>query len=160
MKNAEIDNSWSGIFKAIIYGVMCIYSWLESKGIDAYAVYTLIGFMSLDMILGAIKAKKIDLLPNPSSKEAKKGITTKAIMFIIPVVAGLLWGLFDKTNAVKVANTLLIALSIAEGYSVIGNSYMIVTGKVLSEYDAVTFIFKSLSNAIKILLEKSLKNLQ
>ncbi len=159
MKNTHLDTSFNGILKSIAYGVICTYSWLEDTGINAYAFTVLIVFMSLDILLGTIKAKRLKELANPSSKEAKKGITTKAVMFMLPVVAGLLWGLFDKENAVKVANTLLIALALAEGYSVIGNSYMIASGKVVSEFDAVTFIFKSVSESIKKVLEKLLKTL-
>lgn len=160
MNDIKIDKSWTGFFKSLLYGFMCVYSWLESQGIDAYAVFVLMGLMSLDMLLGVVKARKLKELENPSSKEAKKGITTKVIMLILPVVAGLLWGLIDKSNAVKISNLLLVALALAEGYSVVGNSYSVLTGKVVSEYDAVTFIFKSVSNGIRLMLEKLLKNLQ
>lgn len=160
MNEIKLDSSFTGFLKSGAYIFSFIYCFLESKGIDAYAVFLLLGLMCLDMVLGVVKARKIKELKDPSSREAKKGIATKAVMFMLPVVAGLLWGLFDKENATKIANVLLIALALAEGYSVIGNSYVVVTGKNITEYDAVTFIFKSVSKGIKMILENGLKNLQ
>lgn len=159
MKNdLQIDTTMIGIAKAISYFFVCFYTWLHSTGIDAYAFHVLVVFMVLDMILGAWKAKRVKELNNPSSREAKKGIATKLIIFTIPVVSGLIWGLFDKENPIKIVNTLLVALALAEGYSVIGNAYSVYSRKKISEFDAITYIFKSVSNAIKNLLEKTLKN--
>ena len=75
------------------------------------------------------------------------------IMFSIPIVVGFMWGLFDKENAIKVINVQLIALAIAEGYSNIANAYMIYTGEVLSEFDAVTFVIKKTAEKIRKLLD-------
>ena len=77
-------------------------------------------------------------------------------MFTIPVISGLLWSLFDKTNALKVVNTTLVALAIAEGYSVLANAGSAYSRKNLVEYDAVTYVFKSISTIIKNILEKVL----
>lgn len=110
--------------------------------------------MTLDMILGWYKASIIGSLENPTSKKAKKGILAKCIMFVIPVVVGLIWGIFDNEKALNVVNTLLIALTIAEGYSNIANAYSIRTGQELSEFDAVTYVFKIIAGKIKKLLTK------
>lgn len=152
MKNYEIDFSLQGIAKAIVYVFACSYTWLDNKGINAYVFYLLIGFMVLDMVLGWIKASVVKQLDNPSSKRAKKGILTKVIMFVIPAVSGLIWGIFDKENALKVINVQLTALAIAEGYSNIANAYIIYTGEELSEFDAVTYVFKTTAKKIKKLL--------
>lgn len=156
----EIDSSFAGIFKTISYLFFIAYTWLESKGINAYVFYVLIFFMVLDIATGVWKSNVVKGLENPSSKIAKKGIITKVVMFTIPVVCGLIWGIFDKENALNVVNTMLVALVLAEGFSIIGNSYTIYTREVLTEYDAVTFLFKAVGNAIKALLEKTLKNLE
>lgn len=158
MKNIQIDYSLLGILKAISYAFFCTITWLESKGINSYVFYVLIAFMVLDMILGWIKASVVKELENPSSKKAKKGILTKTIMFVIPAVSGLIWGIFDKENAIKVINVQLTALAIAEGYSNIANAYAIYTKEILSEFDAVTFVFKTTANKIKSLLGKIYKN--
>ncbi|MEQ3501144.1 phage holin family protein [Tenacibaculum sp. SSH1-16] len=160
MKTTHIDYSTSGIFKAISYVFFCFYTWLNSIGIDAYAFYTLIIFMFLDIITGLLKAKRVPNLKNPSSREGKKGILSKIIMFVIPVICGLMWGLFDKQNALKVVNTLLVALAMAEGYSAIANAGSAYSRKNLVEYDAVTYVFKSISSIIKNLLEKLLNSLK
>lgn len=152
----KLDVSFSGIMKALFYAVVCMYSWLESTGINAYVFSVLIGFMTLDMVLGWCKASIVESLESPTSKKAKKGILAKIIMFVIPVVVGLIWGIFDKENALRVVNTQLIALTIAEGYSNIANAYAIYTKEELSEFDAVTFVFKKAGKGIKDLLTKIL----
>ncbi|WP_440880627.1 phage holin family protein [Tenacibaculum sp. C7A-26P2] len=152
----EVDFSLKGIIQAVSYLAICFYSWLNSVGIDAYAFHVLLLFMVLDMFFGVLKAKKIPELKNPSSREAKKGIVSKIIMFSIPVVVGFTWGLFDKNNAIRVVNTSLIALAIAEGYSVVANAGSVYSGKNLREYDAVTYLFKVVTRLIRGLLEKFL----
>lgn len=158
MNKLQIDYSLQGFGKAIVYVFAGIYTWIESHGIDAYAFYLLIGFMALDMILGWLKSSVVKELENPTSKKAKKGILTKCVMFVIPVVSGLIWGMFDKDNAIKVINVQLIALAIAEGYSNIANAYMIYTGEVLSEFDAVTFVIKKTAEKIRKLLDALYKD--
>lgn len=160
MKTIQIDTTLKGIFKAISYAFVCLFSWLNDKGLDTYALGVLVFFMICDMFLGVWKAKRVLELENPSSREAKKGIVTKAVMFTIPVVSGLIWGLFDKENPMRVVNTLVTALAIAEGYSVLGNAGAIYSRKNLTEYDAVTYVFKTVSSIIKKVLEKLLKNLE
>lgn len=159
-QSIQVDTTVKGVLQSISYAVICVYSWLTDKGIDTYAFTVLLVFMLLDMIFGAWKAKRVKELANPTSKEAKKGIVTKAVMFTIPVVAGLMWGLFDKENALKIVNTLIIALAIAEGYSVLGNASAVYSRKNITEYDAVTYVFKTVSSIIKKVLEKILKNLE
>ncbi|MEQ3500593.1 phage holin family protein [Tenacibaculum sp. SSH1-16] len=156
----QIDTTLKGIMQAISYALVCAYAWLHSKGIDTHAFTVLVVFMVLDMAFGAWKARRVKDLPNPSSDIAKKGIAVKAVMFSIPIVVGLMWSLFDKSNAVKVVNTLLIALAIAEGYSVIGNAGAIYSRKNITEYDAVTYVFKTISLIIKNMLEQFLNKLK
>ncbi len=154
----KIDTSFLGIVKAIFYGLVCTYSWLDSTGINAYVFTVLLGFMTLDMVLGWCKASVVKSLESPTSKKAKKGILAKSIMFVIPVVVGFVWGIFDQENAMKIVNTQLIALTIAEGYSNIANAYAIYTKEELSEFDAVTFVFKKLLKTSKNYLVNYINN--
>ena len=156
----KIDTSLKGILKSAFYAVVCTYSWLDERGINAYALTVLLLFMALDMVFGVVKAKRVAILENPSSKEAKKGIATKLVMFVIPVVVGLIWGLFDEHNALKIVNMLVVALAVAEGYSVIGNAGAIYSGKNITEFDAVTYVFKAVGVLIRNLLEKLLSRLK
>lgn len=158
MQSLEVDVTPIGIGKAVLYFFAGVYTWVESHGIDAYAFHLLIGFMVLDMILGWVKSSVVKELENPTSKKAKKGILTKCVMFVIPVVSGLIWGIFDKDNAIKVINVQLTGLAIAEGYSNIANAYMIYTGEVLSEFDAVTFVIKKTAEKIRSLLDAVYKD--
>ncbi len=153
----KIDTSIKGVLKSVLYAVVCTYSWFNEQGINAYALSVLLGFMALDMVLGVWKAKSVSELDNPTSKEAKKGIVTKLLMFVIPVVVGLIWGLFDRPNALKIVNMLIVALAVAEGYSIIGNAGAIYTGKNITEFDAVTYVFKAVGVLIKSVLERLLK---
>lgn len=153
----KMDTSIWGWLKTIGYGIACVYSWLDTTGINAYVFTTLLVCMILDMILGVQKAKVVNALESPTSKKAKKGIISKAIMFVIPAVVGLVWGIFDKENALRVVNTLLTALAIAEAYSNVANAYIIYTGELLSEFDAVSYVIKKSARKIKALLEKFLE---
>jgi phage-related holin len=150
----EIDYSKWGYLKPLIYIVVSAYTWVDNVGVNAYVFSVLAVFMVMDMILGVWKASVVKGLNNPTSRRAKKGILTKLIVLVIPVVVGLIWGAFDKENALRIVNVLLGALMVAEGYSNIGNAYSIYTGEVLSEFDAVTFVIKKVSEKIKTLLEK------
>ncbi len=144
-----------GFFQALVYVVAGTYAWIDSIGLNAKVVTVLAVFMALDMVLGWVKAVVVKDLDNPSSKKAKKGGLVKLVMFVIPAVVGLVWWAFDeKDTAMRVVNVQLMGLMIAEGYSNIGNAYTIYTGEVLSEFDAITFMFKKSGEKIRFLLEK------
>lgn len=148
----NLDTSMFGWLKSAGYIIACTYAWIDEKGINAYVMSVLLCFMALDIILGWIKASIIKELDNPTSKKAKKGILSKSIMFAIPAISGLIWGAFDKEGAIRIVNLQLMALMVAEGYSNIANSYTIYTGEVLSEFDAVTYVFKKTAQKIRGLL--------
>ncbi len=151
----EIDKSIIGILKSIFYLIASGYVWIESVGLNAYVLAVLLIFMASDMILGWIKATVVFELENPTSKKAKKGILAKIVMFAIPVVVGLIWKAFDSSdNVFVIVNTLLTGLMIAEGYSVIANAGTIYSGEPITEFDAVTYVFKKTGEKIKTLLEK------
>ena len=150
----KTDTSFLGMLKSVVYVFPVVYGWLSEKGIDPYVFYALLGLQMLDMFLGWGKSSVVKTLENPTSKKAKKGILAKIVMFVIPVVAGVVWGVFDKENALKVVNTLLAALVVAEGYSCVANSYSIYTGEELAEFDAVTYVIKKLAERIRNLLTK------
>lgn len=151
----KIDTTIKGWGESVVYVVAGIYAWVESTGLNAYVLSVLALFMFLDMILGWMKAIVVKELDNPTSKKAKKGILAKVVMFTIPVVSGLIWGaLGDKDTAVKVVNVQLTGLMIAEGYSNVANAYAIYTREVLSEFDAVTFVFKKTAEKIRKILER------
>lgn len=153
----KIDTSIKGIFQALVYAVGCVYAWLDTNGINTYVFTVLFGFMGLDIFLGWIKASVVKGLPNPTSKIAKKGILVKILLLLVPAIVGLVYGAFNVENAFKAVNMFLIALMIAEAYSNIANIYMIYTGEVLSEFDAVTFVIKKAGNKLKKLIEAILK---
>ncbi len=150
----KIDVGIKGVLKSLLYFVAGAYAWIESVGLNAYVLTVLAVFMAMDMVLGWIKAVVVKGLDNPSSKKAKKGVLVKLVMFVIPAVVGLIWGAFDKENAMRVVNVQLMGLMIAEGYSNIGNAYTIYTGEVLSEFDAITFMFKKSAEKIRGVFEK------
>lgn len=152
----KLDTSAFGWLKAVGYAIVGFYTWIESVGINAYVLSILLLFMILDMILGVVKSHTVTGL-KPSSDVAKKGVLTKMIMFIIPVVSGFIWSVFDKDDALKIINLQLTALMVAEGYSNIANAYAIHTGELLTEFDAVSFVFKKVAQKIKGLLEKIMK---
>ncbi len=153
----KVDVSDKGLFQSLIYVFSGVYAWIDGVGIDARIMTALAVLMLLDMITGIWKSIVVKELNNPSSKTAKKGILTKFIVFVIPAVVGLIWwALGDKDTAIRVVNVLLSGIMVAEGYSNIGNAYTIYTGEVLSEFDAVTFMFKKVGGRIQKLLEKTL----
>lgn len=153
----KVDTTAKGILASLVYFIGAAYTWIESTGLNPKIFTILAIFIFLDMVLGWIKAATVKDLPDPSSKKAKKGILAKAVMFVIPAVLGLIWwALGTKEVAMKVVNVLLTGLMIAEGYSNIGNAYTIYTGEVLSEFDAITYIFKRAAQIIRKMLAKLL----
>lgn len=153
----KIDTSILGWLKSLFYGLASLFIWIESTGINSYVLAVLLIFMAVDMFLGWIKATVVIGLENPTSKKAKKGILAKLVMFVIPVVVGLIWKAFDSSeNAFKIVNTLLTGLMVAEGYSIIANAGTIYSGEPITEFDAVTYVFKKTGEKIKTLLEKIL----
>lgn len=152
----RINFSFKGILEAIIYVIVGIYTWVESIGLNAYVFTVLLVFMLLDMILGIWKSSVVKTLENPTSRKAKRGVLVKLLMFTIPAISGLIWGAFDKDGALKIVNLQLSALMVAEGYSNIANAYIIYTGDKIEEFDAVTYVFKKVSEKIKNLLKKLL----
>lgn len=150
----KIDLSIYGLVKSIGYLVVGAYTCVGETGINAHVLFVLFFFMLLDMILGVIKAITVPALDNPISRKAKKGILTKIIMFILPIVSGLMWSTIDKDSAIYIVNLQLTALMVAEAYSNVGNAYTIYTGEVLTEFDAITFVFRKSAEKIKSVLEK------
>lgn len=151
----HIDTTGKGILKAILYVPAGIYGWIEGTGLNPRIMTALAILMALDMVLGVWKSIVVKELKSPSSKVAKKGILVKVVIFVIPAVVGLIWwALGDKETALRVVNVQLAGLMLAEGYSNIGNAYTIYTGEVLSEFDAITFIFKKTGSSIRKLLNK------
>lgn len=151
----RIDTSIKGWAESAVYVIVGFYAWLNSTGVNAYVFSVLAFFMALDMSLGWVKAKRVHELEDPTSKKAKKGILTKLVMLVLPVVVGLIWGAFDDhESAFKVVNVLLTGLMVAEGYSCIANAHAVRTGELLSEFDAVTFVFKKTAEKIRNLLEE------
>lgn len=151
----KIDTTIRGWIESFIYIIGGAFAWIESTGLNTYVFTVLAGFMSLDMLLGWIKAKVVPELENPTSKRAKRGILAKSVMFVIPVVVGLIWGaLGDKSTAMRVVNVQLTGLMIAEGYSNIANAYAIYAKEELSEFDAVTFVLKKIAHGIRNLLDR------
>lgn len=155
----NLDLSVKGFLKSLVYVACAAYTWVNSIGIDAYLIVALAVAMGLDMLLGWIKAAKVDSLTNPTSRRAIHGILSKSVIFAIPVVVGLVWGAIDSSEtAMKVVNVQLMGILIAEAYSVIGNVYAIYTGESLSEFDAFTYLIKATGKGIRKLLEKMISN--
>lgn len=150
----KIDNSAKGWFEVLTYIIATSYAWLNGKGIDAYVVSVLLGFMILDMILGVWKSIVVSTLENPTSRKAKRGILAKVMMLTIPIICGLIWGAFDARDGIRITNMMLTALMIAEGYSNIANAYSIYARKEIEEFDAVTFVFKKTAEKLKNFLEQ------
>lgn len=153
----KIDYSIKGWLESITYGFVAAYSWIGSTGINARIFTILATLMLLDTFLGVWKSIAVPEL-TPTSKKAKVGGLTKILIFVIPAVFGLVWGLFDPEGAFKIVNTQLSILAVAEGFSCVGNAGAIYTREVITEFDAVTYFFKKSSDKLKNLLKKLLSN--
>lgn len=150
----KIDYSFKGIMESISYVIVGAYTWIDSTGISARIFTILSILLILDTILGVWKAIVVPTLSNPTSKKAKVGGLAKLIILIIPTVFGLTWGVFHPEGAFKIVNTQLAILAVAEAFSCLGNAGAIYTREEITEFDAITYVFKKSTDFFKKKLEK------
>lgn len=138
--------------KLISYPIVgtAIYLNLPAEPLNILAILLL-----LDIITGLIREWVIDKR-NISSRIGYIGFISKMLTFLIPFVFAFVFkGIgFD----VKIfAETIISVLIVYEGWSVISNIGQIRAGdKTINEYDAISYLIKTIQDIFRGLLEKSI----
>jgi phage-related holin len=104
----------------------------------------------IDFTTGVIKGAITKQL---SSRRAVGGFFSKFTILLLILSLGV----FGKLNNYDMENILsgtFFALSLAEMYSIVGNTYEIRTGKKVKEYDAVAIILSKMLGVIKTRLDR------
>lgn len=138
------------------YPIAALAAIATANGINTQFIYILSILMGLDFAMGVARAALLPQLDNPSSQKATLGLIKKALVLVIIGVIALVFKVLSETAMPYLVNTLIAIFVVAEGYSVIGNIYMIYTGEVLSEFDAVTAIIKGVGSKLETLVKKML----
>jgi uncharacterized membrane protein YbhN (UPF0104 family) len=98
------------------------------------------------MFTGIIKSYRIHR--SITSRRMRLGVMSKAVIITAPITISLV-GLGIGIDMSFIAQSVVTALILSEGYSIIGNLYTARTGVVTTEFDAIAYI---LLNIKKILL--------
>ena len=121
--------------------------------------FTALGFlMIVDVITGYFKIKKADPR-NFRSRDLGDGIIGKMLVALLVVslaTAAQNWIHIDPKHFLEWS---LAGLIVAEIYSIVQNVYIYKTGKMIEEYDAMTYVLKALREFLLRLLKLAVKKL-
>lgn len=107
-------------------------------GIDAKVFGLYVALLFIDFTTGVIKGAKYKEL---SSRRAVNGFFSKFTILLL-ILSIWVFGKINNYDMSYILSGTFFALSLAEMYSIIGNTYEIRTGVKLKEYDAVAIILK------------------
>jgi len=105
--------------------------------VESYGV--LAALIVLDVVTGIWRVAVIEGGDYVTSWKAINGLVSKFLFLLIPVTVAYM-GHGMGIDLIALAKTALSLLTLATGYSIIGNIYGIRTGKVVKEFDAVRLI--------------------
>lgn len=156
MNNNDMKVDWSfvgickSVFYAITFGFTTTLNYIE---VQKEVVFALAIAMVFDTITGVIKSKRLGR--KVTSKEGKKGVIEKVLMFIAVLLLGVIGKLLGVDLSWLVVNALIL-LTVFETFSFFGNIGSIHSGKEEEELDAISSVIKFIRNALKYLIEKML----
>ena len=148
MKLLRIDMTIGGILKTTPYVGASLVYWLTDLGVNIKFLSIFLLLWTFDILSGIIKAIVVKDLRNPESKTGIRRVASKFVMLMFPVVLAAIYSIFTD-DAVKMLNWGVMILALHEGYSTLGNFYSIRTGKVLTEFDAVSYSIKSVADWVR-----------
>lgn len=149
----KMDTSIFGLIKAAPYGISSLVYWLTDVGVDIKFLSIFLLLWLTDIVSGVAKSIIVKGQQKPTSKTGIRRIASKFVMLLFPVVAAAIYGLFTD-DAVKMLNWGLMILALHEGYSTLGNFYSIRTGKMLTEFDAVSYAIKAVADWVRKKVER------
>lgn len=118
-------------------------------GIDAKVFGLYVALLFIDFTTGVIKGiRNKDL----SSRRAVNGFFSKFTILLL-ILSIWVFGKINNYDMSYILSGTFFALSLAELYSIIGNTYEIHTGKKIKEYDAVGIILKNALAFVRSKLE-------
>lgn len=144
------------MMEVVTYPFAIVAASLTSVGINANFLMILSTLMAIDFLVGFLRAWLIPELDDPTSKRAILGLVKKGVILILIGVLALVFSVVSLEAMPYMVNTLIAVFAVAEGYSILANIYCIYTGEVLTEFDAVTLIIKSVGKYLEKLIKKLL----
>tara|TARA_B100000780_G_C20875459_1_gene348209 strand:+ start:95 stop:538 length:444 start_codon:yes stop_codon:yes gene_type:complete len=127
-----------------------IYLAFAYLGIEVEAFAILMAFMSMDSLMGGIKA--IRLGEKFSFSKMLWGITLKLCFLVVPLVIALL-GKSVGYNLQAGVNVTISILTVAEAYSIIGNIHSAKNKYSVNRIDVVSLMLINLRKVLKRTLE-------
>ena len=119
--------------------------------------FTILGVLMVIDFMAWISKQFVVNPKEITSNRAWLGIMKKVwtLISIIAIWLVLKWIWVDGEKYVVAFVSLLI---MAEGYSVIQKIYTILTGKIVTEFDAVSLIFRKIGQMLQEIIEKSINS--
>ncbi len=136
---------------------ICIYAVFAWFGISVDAFIILLTLMSLDSIVGAIRA--IRMGEKFSFKIMNWGIGLKLCFLIIPLVVALLGKSLDM-DFVAGVNVVISMLSVSEGYSILGNIYMAKNKVKIKNIDIVSLTLIALRKGLMMTAQRIVSKIE
>lgn len=140
--------SAAAIFKNASY---ILAAMIMPLGVESYTILAI--FMVVDTVTGAIRSGVVHGPQSVTSRAAKVGIISKALMIIVPcliAVAGRGIGM----NLIVIAKSILKILILSELYSILSNIQSIRAGHDVKEFDAMNYVLSRIRDG----LERFIKN--
>lgn len=128
---------------------------LTTLNLNGLSLALYVFIMFLDFITGVLKAERLNSkypaeYPKVTSYGARRGFISKLVMLLLPLSVGAISTLLNVTGEIGAVttNTLIVALSLAELFSIFGNIEVIRTGNPIEERDAVSYVIKQVRQKI------------
>jgi small basic protein len=133
------------------------YAIFAYLNLDVEAFGLLMILMCVDSVLGVIKALR--LKETFRFKTLLWGMILKLCFLIIPLTVAVLGKTLGYDFHIAVSIVMSI-LSVAEGYSILGNIYVIKNKERLDRVDIISALIRSIRNLLKALIDNLLKKLE
>lgn len=114
--------------------------------------------MFADVFTGFLKVRKVNAIAFTSEK-LTDGIIKKFLLVIVIFAMATLAKFGVNIEIEHFLEWGIGALMVAETYSIIQNVYIHRTGKVVKEYDAITYVLKALGDALLKLMKWCIKKI-
>ena len=131
------------------FTIPCIFAY---TGLDAEKMAILWWLFALDFLSWIVKSYIVGdkIISNRMFRGAMKKISLWCVPFVIVLI-----GKGSGFDISYIANIIVPVFIVAEWYSIIWNIYTIVTGKVVTEQDAISRILKSILSLFENILAKA-----
>lgn len=121
---------------------------LQWFGVDALSTAILGIMIVIDVITGILRSGFVDGWRTIQSNRLQRGLVAKLLIILLPLLVALC-GKGIGMNLAAFAQACLNVLILSEVYSILGNIYSLRTGKVRSEFDAISYVIGQVQEFLK-----------